>query len=118
MRYYLIVFIAVVLFTPNCLSQQKLEDDIEIAFQNAKKGIYWALSNIPAKKARLENNLIGNDLLIANVKLSKEVQGVKVESIGYYHSNEVRILIYKSNESLVKDGYITSPAQISEQETD
>lgn len=118
MRYSFIVFVALVLFTPNTLSQQKLEDDIEIAYQNAKKGIYWALSNIPVKKAKLDNNLIGNDVLVANVKLSKEVQGVKVESTGYYLSNEVKILIYKSNDSLVKDGYIISPAAISEQETD
>ena len=46
-----------------------------------KKEIYWALSNIPSKKARVENNLIGNDVLLACVKLSKEVNGVKVESV-------------------------------------
>lgn len=118
MRYIFFVLIALIAISSTSLSQQKLEDDIEIAFQNAKKGIYWALSNIPSKKARVENNLIGNDVLLASVKLSKEVNGVRVESVGYFHSNEVKIIVYKSNESLIKDGYITSPSTISEQETE
>ncbi len=118
MRYIFFVLIALITISSTSLSQQKLEDDIEIAFQNAKKGIYWALSNIPAKKAKLDNNLISDDILLTNVKLSKEVNGVKVESVGYFHSNEVKIIVYKSNESLIKDGYITSPSTISEQETE
>lgn len=118
MRYIFFVLIALLVFSSTSFSQQKLEDDIEIAFQNAKKGIYWALSNIPAKKARLDNNLISDDILVTNVKLSKEVNGVRVESVGYFHSNEVKIIVYKSNESLIKDGYITSPSAISEQETE
>ena len=112
---FLILFLII---TSGSFAQQKLEEDIEVAFQNAKKGIYYALSNIPPKKARLDGNLILNDILVANVKLSKEVNGVKVESTGYYHSNEVKIVIYKSNDSLIKDGYVTSPPIISEQETE
>ena len=107
MRYIFVVLVALIAISSTSFSQQKLEDDVEIAFQNSKKGIYWALSNIPAKKAKLDNNLIGNDILLTNVKLSKEVNGVKVESVGYFHSNEVKIIVYKSNESLIKDGYIT-----------
>lgn len=106
------------LISSTTFSQQKLEDDIEVAFQNAKKGVYYALSNIPPKKARMDGNLISNDILLANVKLSKEVNGIRVESVGYFHSNEVKIIVYKSNESLIKDGYITSPTTISEQDTD
>ncbi len=89
-----------------CFSQEKLESDIDYAYQNAKKGIYWALSNIPEKKTKLDNKLIADDKLYAEVKLHKEVNGIKVESIGYYHSNEVRIQIYKSYNSLEKDGYL------------
>lgn len=107
MKYTVIVF-ALFVFVFNAFSQQKLEADTEIAFQNAKKGIYWALSNIPEKKVRLDGNLISDDILLANVKLSKEVNGVKVESTGYYYSNEVKIIVYKSNDNLIKDGYITS----------
>jgi hypothetical protein len=114
----LFIMTLICLLNSATLSQQKLEDDIEIAYQNAKKGLYYALSNIPPKKARLDGNLISNDILLANVKLSKEVNGVKVEATGYFHSNEVKITIYKSNDSLIKDGYITSPTTISEQDTD
>jgi hypothetical protein len=112
---FLILFLII---SSDSFAQQKLEEDIEVAFQNAKKGVYYALSNIPPKKARLDGNLITNDILIANVKLSKEVNGVKVEATGYYHSNEVKIAVYKSNESLIKEGYITAPPTITEQETD
>ena len=51
----------------NILAQEKLEGDIDIAFQNAKKGVYWALSNIPIKKSRIENDLIAEDRLYAAV---------------------------------------------------
>ena len=57
------------------LAQTKTDGDIDLAYQNAKKGIYWALSNIPGKKATLDNDLIGEDKLYAAVKLSKEVKG-------------------------------------------
>ncbi|OGU74895.1 MAG: hypothetical protein A2V93_04405 [Ignavibacteria bacterium RBG_16_34_14] len=87
-------------------AQTKIEADIEIAYQNAKKGVYWALDNIPEKKAKLENDLIAEDKLYAKVKLDKEIFGVKVESTGYYNSNEVTITIYKSDDSLVKEGYL------------
>ena len=97
----LIIFFSLVSF-----SQEKLESDIDFAYQNAKKGIYWALSNIPEKKTKLESDLIADDKLYAVVKLHKEVNGIKVESTGYYHSNEVRIKIYKSYDSLEKDGYL------------
>ncbi len=81
-----------------------------LAYQNAKKGIYWALSNIPGKKATMDNDLIGEDKLYASVKLSKEVNGVKVSSKGYYQTNEVEITIYKSYESLKSEGYnVPSP---------
>ena len=76
-----------------------------IAYQNAKKGIYWGLSNIPGKKSSLDNDLIGEDKLYASVKVSKEIQGVKVSSKGYYNTNEVEITIYRSYESLKAEGY-------------
>jgi hypothetical protein len=86
-------------------AQEKTEQDMEAAYQNAKKGIYWALSNIPGKKSTMDNDLIAEDKLYASVKLSKEVQGVKVSSKGYYQTNEVEITIYKSYESLKAEGY-------------
>jgi hypothetical protein len=106
MHKVLFAFIVLVCFKSQSFSQQKLEDDIEIAYLNAKKGIYWALDNIPQKKLKLENELIADDKLYAKVKLEIEIEGIKIESTGYYHSNEVNIKIYKSNDSLVKEGYL------------
>jgi hypothetical protein len=88
-----------------CNAQSKNEEDIDSAYQNAKKGIYWALENIPEKK-RLDNDLIADDKLYASVKLEKEVNGIKLESVGYYLSNSVTITIYKSYDSLIKEGYL------------
>ncbi|MBK9097574.1 MAG: hypothetical protein IPM14_05475 [bacterium] len=106
MKHYLIlVLIFGFLGISNLLAQSKTEDDMNLAYQNAKKGIYWALSNIPGKKASLENDLIGEDKLYASVKVSKEVQGVKVSSKGYHNTNEVEITIYKSYDSLKAEGY-------------
>jgi hypothetical protein len=86
-------------------AQSKTDSDIDLAYQNAKKGVYWALSNIPGKKSTMDNDLIAEDKLYASVKLSKEVQGVKVSSKGYYQTNEVEITIYKSYESFKAEGY-------------
>jgi hypothetical protein len=106
MKIYLILSVLVGLFGVCSLSAQtKTEDDMNVAYQNAKKGIYWALENIPGKKASLDNDLIGEDKLYASVKISKEVSGVKVSSIGYNQTNMVEITIYKSYESLKSEGY-------------
>jgi hypothetical protein len=86
-------------------AQSKTDSDIDLAYQNAKKGVYWALSNIPGKKSTMDNDLIAEDKLYASIKLSKEVQGVKLSSKGYYQTNEVEITIYKSYESLKAEGY-------------
>jgi hypothetical protein len=100
------LILSLFLFLPvSLLSQAKTEQDIDVAYQNAKKGIYWALSNIPGKKATMDNDLIAEDKLYASVKLSKEVQGVKVSSKGYYQTNEVEITVYRSYESLKAEGY-------------
>jgi uncharacterized protein (UPF0333 family) len=101
----LFLFLPIILF-----AQAKTDQDIDLAYQNAKKGIYWALSNIPGKKTTLDNDLIAEDKLYASVKINKEVQGVKVVSTGYSQTNEVAITIYKSYESLKAEGYnVPSP---------
>ncbi len=102
---YFLSFFLILSFCCPCKGQTKNEEDIDIAYQNAKKGIYWALENIPEKK-KLDNDLILDDKLYASVKLEKEVNGIKLESTGYYLSNLVMIKIYKSYDSLVKEGYL------------
>ena len=104
-QYLIMILIFGYLGVSSLSAQSKTEDDINLAYQNAKKGIYWALSNIPGKKATLDNDLIAEDKLYASVKISKEVQGVRVNSVGYYQTNQVEITIYKSYESLKVDGY-------------
>lgn len=102
----ILISLCAFLITTSIFSQEKIESDIDYAFKNAKKGIYWALSNIPEKKSKMEENLIAEDKLYASVRLYKEVNGVKVESTGYYQTDEVKILIYISNHSLEEYGYL------------
>ena len=102
----LFMIVLTVLLATTGLSQEKIESDIDYAYQNAKKGIYWALSNIPQKKLKLEDDLIADDRLYAQVKLTKEVNGVKIVSTGYYQTNQVTISIYRSNDSLKENGYL------------
>lgn len=112
MKLTLTFLILVLLFNNNLYSQEKIEEDIEYAVQNAKKGIYWALSNIPVKKAKIEHDLISNDKLNARVRLFKEVNGVKVESTGYYNTNQVTVVLYRSYDSLKAMGYIKGTEKI------
>ena len=104
-KQFLFIIIVSVFGFLSLSAQTKTEDDMNVAYQNAKKGIYWALSNIPGKKASLDNDLIAEDKLYASVKINKEVNGVKVSSVGYYQTNQVEIIIYKSYESLKGEGY-------------
>ncbi|MBN2572373.1 MAG: hypothetical protein JXA68_09620 [Ignavibacteriales bacterium] len=85
--------------------QSTFEQDVELAFQNAKQGIAWGLSNIPDSKASMDKSIIKDDKLIADVKLSKEVEGVKITSVGYYNTYQVTITAYRSFESLKKEGF-------------
>lgn len=106
MRFILLILATAFLFAPFMLSQSKIEEDIESALVNAKKGIYYALSNLQGKKAKFEKSLIADDKLIAKVKVSKELNGIKIESTGFYETNELTVVLYKSADSLIKDGYI------------
>jgi len=112
MKRYFILTVLIGLFGVFSLSAQtKTEDDMNVAYQNAKKGIYWALSNIPGKKETLSNDLISEDKLYASVKLSKEINGIKVSSKGFYQTNTVEITIFKSFESLKSEGYNVPSAE-------
>jgi hypothetical protein len=106
MRLIFLILAAIILYIPITFSQTKLEEDIEAALVNAKKGVYWALSNLQGKKAKIDKLLIADDKLIAKVKVSKELNGIKIESTGYNQTNELTIVLYKSADSLIKDGYI------------
>ena len=104
MKIYL--FLIILVFSGLVKAQADLESDIDMTIQNAKKGIYWALNNIPEKKSKLDNDLIAEDKLFASVKLSKEINGVKIEATGFNNSYSVTIKLFRSNESLIKDGFL------------
>lgn len=110
MRSALLIFTAAFLLSPFALSQSTIEADIEAALYNSKKGLYWALTHLSDKKSKFDKLLIVDDKLISKVKVSKELNGVKIESTGYYNTNEVTILLYRSADSLIKDGYIKKGA--------
>ena len=99
-------FFTLLIFLSAVKAQSSTKEEIEFAFTNAQKGIYYSLDNIPINKTRLNEELIEKNKLVAKIKLSKEINGIKVESTGYYLSDEVSIKIYKSYNSLVKEGYI------------
>jgi len=105
MRFSLFL-LPIFLLTQNIFSQSKIESNIESSLVNAKKGVYYALSNLQGKKAKFEKSLIADDKLIAKVKVSKELNGIKIESTGFFQTDELTIVLYKSSESLIKDGYI------------
>lgn len=105
MKSYLLIF-TFLIFMHSIFSQVKIENDIESALVNSKKGVYWALANIPLKKARLDQSIINEDKLLAKVKIEKEINGIRIESTGYNETNEVTVVIYRSKDSLIKDGFI------------
>lgn len=106
MKIVKLFFFVLILYSINLYSQEKIESDIENTLVNAKKGVYWALSNLSGKKAKFEKLLIADDKLISKVKVNKELNGVKIESTGYNNTNEITIVLYRSADSLIKDGYI------------
>ncbi|MDP4176382.1 MAG: hypothetical protein Q8933_20540 [Bacteroidota bacterium] len=101
-----LMILLITLFSTTLIAQISIEESLDKAFQNAKKGIYWALGNIPDKKTQAENDLIEEDRLVSSVKLFKEVNGVKVESSGFSGSTEVRLTLFRSTEKLLQDGYL------------
>ena len=111
-----ILFLVCLLIPFSLNAQEKMENELDKAFQNAKKGIYWALSNIPENKIRLNKDLIADEKLYSSVKLQKEFNGIKIVSTGYYNSTEVSITIYRSNDGLVKDGYLKIPENKEEKD--
>ncbi len=94
-------------------AQQGMEKNLDVAYQNAKKGVYWALANIPENKVRLQSDLVADEKLYATVKLEKEFEGIKIVSTGYYNTTEISIAIYRSTDGLIKEGYLKPVPQDS-----
>lgn len=87
-------------------------EQMDKAYANAKKGLQYGLSNLKEKRSRDEYKLIEQDKLLAEVKISKEIGGVKIEARGFFEGEEVSVVTYRSYESLVKDGYIDKNSEL------
>jgi hypothetical protein len=94
------------LFPVFIFPQQTLEEELDSAFINAKKGVYWALSNMKPDKNITGKELIADNKVYAAVKLTREIDGVKIESKGFYKSTEVSVKIYRSDDYLINEGYL------------
>lgn len=99
-----ILFFAYFAFPILIFSQNTYEKDMDYAIQNAKKGIYWASENVPESKGSLNKDIILENKLIASVKISKEIEGVCIESTGFYNTYEAALKIYVSYDSLKTKG--------------
>ncbi|MGE5497225.1 MAG: hypothetical protein ACM3Q2_04105 [Syntrophothermus sp.] len=106
MRSLLLLIVNMIIFQGAAYAQMPADSILENAYLNAKKGYWWALENIPKKKQQTGHDLISDNRLISSVKLSKEINGIRVESEGYSETCEVRLLIFRSTDSLLKDGFI------------
>ena len=106
---FIVLFFLCFTFLPGsktCAQSAPRFEDVDSAYQNAKKGILWGLSNIKAKKSRAENRLIANNTIIAQVKISKEINGVCIVSTGYLGSTEVSVTACRTLAELVQEGYL------------
>ncbi len=110
-----ISFLFILLFPLTLFAQPDMEENLNAAYQNAKKGIYWALVNIPENRKKLQSDLIDENKMYASVKLEKEYNGVKIVSKGYDNSTEVSVTVYRSLEGLIRDGYLKPPEEKNEQ---
>lgn len=104
MKLFLIFLFPLVLLAQN--ENLTFEDNIQKAFDNAKKGMYFAFANIPAKKNDFSREIVEEDKLIAKVKLYKAANGVRAEATGIYNTYEVCITAFRTYQSLLKDGFI------------
>lgn len=100
----LLVIALIIPFVLN--AQSKISEDLDIAYNNALKGVHFALANMPDRKNSISKELIDSNQMIAKIKLSKEIGGVSVESIGFYKTYEVKITVQKDYESMKKEGLI------------
>jgi hypothetical protein len=106
MKYFAVLFLIPLLLSAQDSTNTEFELNVEKAYKNAMKGVYWALSNIPYSKTKISTDLISEDKLIAEVSLEKEVNGVRIESKGFHDTYEIELKLYRSNDSLKKDGYL------------
>lgn len=93
-RLILILVLPLLSFIPGQVQDDN--EDIQIAFTNAMKGVYWAQENISPKRETTFKEIIVNNKKICTVKVYKQVGGLKIISEGYEGSTKVEITTYRS----------------------
>jgi hypothetical protein len=95
-----------IVFSGVVTGQNKFKSKIDSAYSNSLKGIYFALENIPDRKNSYSKDLIAQNKLIAQIKISKGIGGVYVQSTGFCDSYKTTSEIYRDYKSLKTEGYI------------
>lgn len=99
-------YVIFLILTVSLYAQSNITAPADSAYANAKKGIYWAFSNIPESKKSDSHDIIVNDNLLAEVKIYREIEGVKTEVTGWFETTKVTITTYKSFATLKNEGFI------------
>jgi len=105
MKLFLILLLPF-LFVGSAMGQKGYSANVDSAYANSLKGIFYALENIPARKNSISKDLITKNRLTARIKVSKEIGGVFVQSTGFFNSYKVTSEIYRDYKSLKRDGLI------------
>lgn len=87
-------------------AQSGFENTADNAYKNAEKGIYWAFKHIPDAKNKISHDLVFREELLASVKLTKQLGGVKVESTGFKGTTKVLVVLFRSYKLLKDEGYL------------
>lgn len=93
-------------------AQVKTNTQADTAFNNSKRGINWVLENLPPEKKSISKEIVEKDQLVAEVKLSMEIGGVKIKSTGLANTTRVETITYYSYETLIKEGYLKELPEI------
>jgi len=106
MKVLAILLFPVLMFGQTIEDKSGFKDKVDTAYANAMKGVYFALENIPERKNSVSKDLIAENKLIAKVKISKEIGGIFVQSIGFKDTYKVTTEIYRDYKSLKDEGFI------------
>ena len=93
-RFIIVLVLPLLSFIPGQVQDDN--EDIQIAFNGAMKGIYWAQENVSPKREVTFKDIVFNNKKICTVKVYKQVGGLKIISEGYEGSTKVEITTYRS----------------------
>lgn len=106
MKIVAFILFPILLFGQAINQKSDFKGKVDSAYINAMKGVSFALENLPEKRSSTSKDLIAENELIASVKVSKEVGGVVIQSLGYCNTYKVTVEVYRDYETLIKEGII------------